>query len=179
MLQIKSSVLVIIDVQGKLARIVHDSDSMIKQIQALIRGSRLLGIPIILTEQLPDKIGRTVPEVDALLESYDPPSKETFSCCRDSGIMHAQERTGRKQILVAGIEGHVCVYQTVCDLLESGYEVYLIADAISSRSAENRRIALERMRDEGAKLSCVEMVLFELQGVARGSQFKELIKIIK
>ena len=176
-LQIDNTVLVVIDVQGRLARIVHRSEFVIHTIRKLIRGAKVLDIPIVVTEQYPEGIGPTVPEIREVLGDIRPITKRTFSCCSIDEFM--RQLKNRSQILIGGIETHVCVYQTVMDLLAKGYEVHLIADAVSSRREENAASAITRLRDEGAKVSNLEMALFELLQIAQGKRFKEILEIVK
>jgi nicotinamidase-related amidase len=178
-LKLDETVLVVIDVQGKLAQIMHERNRLFNSLEVLIRGAKLLGLPILLTEQVPEKLGSTVPEVRELLSDSEAMSKNSFSCLRDGVFRERLEALGRCNVILAGIETHVCVYQTSRDLLELGYRVEVVTDAVSSRSAENRSIGLTRMKSEGAYLTSVEMVLFELQEVATGERFRGLAKLIK
>jgi hypothetical protein len=146
-------------------------------VSRLIRGAKVLGLPIVATEQYPEGIGPTVEEIRSLLPDVPPLPKMTFSCCGNPDFV---PRIGtRSQILLAGIETHVCVYQTCRDLLAAGYEVHVIADAVSSRSRESFDHALRRMRDRGATINTVEMALFELLGSAEGAEFRTILRIVK
>jgi nicotinamidase-related amidase len=178
MLKTQDTVLVLVDFQGKLARIVQDSDAVIASARRLVRGAAVLDVPVLWTEQNPRGLGATVPELAELLPG-EPIAKLSFSCCGEGAFVEALERVGRKGVLLAGIEAHVCVYQTAADLLESGYEVEVVADAVSSRTAENKAIALARMGQLGAAITSVEMALFELLGRAEGARFKRLLEIVK
>lgn len=179
MLERERTVLVVIDVQGKLAQLMHEKDRLFKSVRALVQGARILGIPMLLTEQVPEKLGPTVPEVREVMSDCEPIWKNTFSCVREGVFKEKLEALGRHNVIVAGIETHVCVYQTVRDLLELGSRVEIVTDAVSSRRAENRDIGLTRMKSEGAYLTSVEMVLFELQEVAEGEKFRELSRLIR
>ena len=179
MLEREETVLVVVDVQGKLAQLMYEKSRLFKSVRALARGARILGIPMILTEQVPEKLGPTIPEVRELMSDCDPIWKNTFSCVREGAFKERLDELARRNVIIAGIETHVCVYQTVRDLLERGNHVEIVTDAVSSRSAENRNIGLTRMKSEGAYLTSVEMVLFELQEVAKGEEFRELSKLIK
>ncbi len=179
MLKLEETFLVVIDVQGRLAQIMYEKDRLFKSLKALVRGAKLLGIPILLTEQVPEKLGSTVPEVRELMSDSEAISKNSFSCVREEVFRERLEGLGRRNVVLAGIETHVCVYQTARDLLELGYRVEVVTDAVSSRSAENRTIGLTRMKSEGAHLTSVEMVLFELQEVAEGERFRKLSRLIK
>ncbi|MBD3170262.1 MAG: isochorismatase family protein [candidate division Zixibacteria bacterium] len=179
MLTADNAVFVLIDIQGKLATLMHNKENLFKNIRTMIEGAKILGIPVIWNEQIPEKLGATSPEIAEKLEGMEPLAKNTFSCCGNGEFMEQLRSTGRKQALIAGIEAHVCVYQTAMDLLREGYEVHLLGDAVSSRFESSYQIGLTRMRDEGAKLTCVEMALFEMLQLAQGDKFKQVIKIVK
>ena len=179
MLNIDNAALVIIDVQGKLASLMYQKDELYDNLVKIIKGARVLGLPIIWNEQIPDKLGPTIPEIADILQDMEPLAKTTFSCCGNNNFQAKLENSGRRQVLLIGIETHVCVYQTAVDLLQTDYEVYLVADAVSSRTSENKQIGIRAMKDAGAKITSVEMALFEMLKVARGDKFKRVIKIVK
>jgi nicotinamidase-related amidase len=179
LLSVEDTVLMVIDMQGNLFESMQDKQFLSENVQKLIRGMQVFGIPVIVTEQIPEKLGPTIPPVAALLPDSRGIPKADFSCCGDDKIMKALKAADRRQVLLCGIEAHVCVYQTVIDLLGFGYEVHLVADAVSSRTAENRQIGIEKMHDEGAHLTSTEMVLFELIRTAEDPKFKEIFKIVK
>ncbi len=180
MLNLSNTALVVIDVQGKLAQLMYQKETLFDNLQKIIKGAQVLELPIIWNEQLPEKLGPTTPEIAELLaHATRPIAKASFSCCGNPPFMDALKAIQRKQVLVTGIESHVCVYQTCLDLLNLGYEVQVVADAVSSRTAENRQIGLERMKEAGATLTSAEMALFELLRVAEGPKFKEITKIVK
>jgi nicotinamidase-related amidase len=170
---------VLVDVQGKLASLMYKKYRLFKNLKILIEGLRELDIPIIWAEQYPKGLGETVPEIKALLEGLEPISKKAFSVCRHPELMRKIEATNRTEAIVAGIETHVCVYQTVADLLSKGQKVTIVADATSSRTKENKELGLQKMLDEGAKISSVEMILFELLELAEGEAFKKISKLVK
>lgn len=178
-LKIDSALLLVVDVQGKLARLMHESDSLIRQIGILIDGCRILEIPVVWAEQVPDKLGSTVPELAEKLTGLTPMVKSSFGCCDDSSIDQAIRESRRSQVIVCGIEAHVCVWQTAVSLLTQGYRVHLICDAISSRSPLNREIALERIAAAGGQLSSVEMALFELLSSAQHPKFRDVTKLLR
>lgn len=179
MLTAETAVLVVIDVQGKLATLMHEREALFDNVGRMIRGARVLGIPVIWNEQLPDKLGPTIPRIKELLTGVEPLVKKTFSCCGNDGFVRRLAGLGRGQVLVVGMETHVCVYQTARDLLHSGYEVYLVADAVSSRTLENKRLAIEALTGAGARVTSVEMALFEMVVVAEGDQFRQISHIVK
>jgi nicotinamidase-related amidase len=179
MLKIENATLLIIDIQGNLAHLMHGKELLFKNVQKLIKGIQILEIPILWVEQNPQGLGPTIPEIADILSNIQPISKMSFSSCRNDDFLQALNALNRKQVLVAGIEAHVCVYQTAADLVDIGYEVQVVTDAVSSRSVENKEIGLQRMRDSGVSLTSVETALFELLKVAEGEQFKEILKIVK
>ncbi len=170
---------VLIDVQGKLASLMFERERLYANLQILLRGARILEIPVLWLEQYPQGLGPTVPEIASLLEGFTPIAKTTFSACGDAAFLQTLEKTGRRQTIVAGIESHVCVYQTARDLLHRDYDVEIVTDAVSSRSETNYRLGLERMSSMGATLSSVEMCLFELLGEAGSDQFKEISRLVR
>jgi len=178
MLTPKQTALVVVDVQGKLAQLMHGKEDLFEKIKMLIKGAKVLGIPILWVEQNPAGLGPTVEEIAALLPGK-PIAKFSFSCCGEKRFTEELERLDRKQVLLAGIEAHVCIYQTAMDLIALHYEVQVVADATSSRTARNRDIGLQRARDAGAGLTSVELALFELLRVAQGPRFKSILEIVK
>lgn len=174
-----SSVLLLVDVQGRLARLMHRSDAMIRQQRLLIEACQLLGVPIVWAEQVPHKLGPTVEELASLLTDSSPIHKVSFGCCAQPELMSAIEAHHPRHILLAGIEAHVCVWQTAAGLLSRGYGVHAIEDAISSRHKANKKIGFRRMQQAGAFISCVEMVLFELMVHAEHEQFRAISALIK
>ena len=179
MLEVNQTVLMVIDVQGKLAQRMYDRAQLFAAQQRLIRGAQVLGVPILWVEQNPSRMGKTIPELAALLAGQAPISKLSFGCCGEPAFMRRLEALGRRQVLLAGIETHVCVYQTAAALAGLGYEVQAVADAVSSRTLANRQIGLTRMRAAGAGVTSVETALFELLGTAAHPAFKDLLKIVK
>ena len=177
MLSADRSVLFIIDIQGNLYQSMQDKHFLPENLRKLIRGAVVFNVPLIVTEQV--KIGPTIPEIADLVPGVEPFIKAEFSCLGNEPILRHVMDLKRRQAVVAGIEAHVCVYQTVMDLLDRGYEVHVVADAVSSRAQKNRQIALERMKQEGARLSSTEMVLFELARTAEDPRFRDLFKIVK
>ena len=168
MLQIDNTVLLIIDIQ----------DRLFENTERILRAAKVLGLEVICTEQYPDGLGATVPQIAEHVD-VEPISKLAFSCCGEEAFQTALKQTGRKQVLIAGIETHICVYQTTMDLLADGYQVYVLTDAVSSRTKANRKLGLERMKEAGVMHTSVEMALFEMLKIAKGDQFKEIARIVK
>lgn len=178
-LKIDNALLLVVDVQGKLARLMHDSASMIRQIGMLVDGCRMLGLPLVWAEQLPDKLGSTVPELAEKLTGLKPLVKSAFGCCEDDEIDRTIRLSRRSQIILCGIETHVCIWQTAAALLSQGYQVHLICDAVSSRSPVNREIAIQRIAAAGGLLSNVEMALFELMVAADHPNFRQIANLFR
>jgi nicotinamidase-related amidase len=179
MLRTDNTVFLLVDVQGKLAHSMHAKESLFKNLKKLVKGMRVLEIPILWAEQNPKGLGPTVPEVAELLPDIQAIPKYSFSCYKNQEIRQALEALNRPNILVAGIEAHVCVYQTVRDLSKAQYNVQLVADAISSRLIENKHIGLEKCKNTGAEITSVETALFELLEVAEGDRFRKILDVIK
>jgi nicotinamidase-related amidase len=179
MLAVEKCVLILVDVQEKLAAAMHGRDALVENTVKLTKGAGILGIPILWTEQNPKGLGQTLPEVAELLGQTRPITKLSFSCCREQSFLDALNKLQRSQVIVAGIECHVCVYQTVADLIQMGHEVQVVADAVSSRTFENKAIGLERCKHGGASITSVETALFELLKKAEGDKFKQMLKVVK
>jgi nicotinamidase-related amidase len=179
MLEIEHCCLTVVDVQGKLAQLMHGRDALFKNIQILIQAAKILEIPILWCQQRPDALGPTVPEIAQHLTDIEPINKAAFSCCGAEKFNAGLKELGRNQVLLCGIETHVCIYQTAMDLLRQDFNVSVIADAVSSRTMENKQIALNRLAVEGAKISSTEMALFELLKTAEHPKFRQIAKLIK
>ncbi|MCJ7730217.1 MAG: hydrolase [Sedimentisphaerales bacterium] len=179
MLDIEKCSLVVVDVQGRLAQLMYGREALFANIQILIKSAKILDIPIVWCQQVPDSLGPTVPEIAELLNDTEPINKVSFSCCGDERFISKLNSLDRQQVLLCGIETHVCIYQTAVDLHSRGYEVSVAADAVSSRTLENKQIGLERIEAEGASLSSTETVLFELLKTAEHPQFKQIAKLVK
>ena len=179
MLTCADTLLVIVDIQEKLARAMHAREELLMRAQQLVQGARVLKVPILCTEQNPKGLGATVPEITAHMPSVQPISKFSFGCCASEDFLRALQAVSSRNVLLAGIETHVCVYQTAMELLAKGYHVEVVADACSSRTPENKQIGIDKMRAADAAITCVETALFELLKVAEGPLFKEILKIVK
>ncbi|MCG8480720.1 MAG: hydrolase [Spirochaetales bacterium] len=175
-----NTAVVIVDVQERLLVHMHDADRTCEKILTLIRGARALEAPLLVTEQYPKGLGPTVASIaEALDESVPRIIKSTFSCCDDAAFGTHLASLGRKTVLLAGIEAHVCVLQTALDLLETGYQPVVVLDATSSRNAQDREIAARRIEREGGRITSVESILFELTRISGTARFKEISKLVK
>jgi hypothetical protein len=179
MLTVDNTVLVVIDIQGNLYQSMDDKLFLLESNRKIIRGVSVFDIPLVVTEQTPHKLGPTIPEISELFSGASTIAKASFSCWNNPDFVRVVTSHNRRDILVAGIEAHVCVYQTVMALLAEGYRVHVVADAVSSRTAKNREIGMARMRDAGAAIVSAEMVLFELLQTAESEKFKDIFKIVK
>ena len=179
MLTTENSALILVDVQGKLAQAMHDKEKFFDAIIRLVKGARILELPILWNEQNPAGLGPTIPEIAALLPNQKPLGKLSFSCCGNAEFIKELKQLNRQNMLVAGIEAHVCVYQTAADLVERNFAVQVVADAVASRTAENKQIGLEKSKQVGVGLTSTETVLFELLKIAKGDKFKEIINVVK
>jgi nicotinamidase-related amidase len=170
---------VIIDVQGKLAHMMHNKEELFKNVQIMIQGAKALDVPVVWVEQYPAGLGPTIPEIARYLSGLLPIEKITFNSCMNDNFVNALTSLKRRQVLIVGIETHICVYQTVMGLLSAEYDVHVIADAVSSRTTDNKQIGLEKMKGGGAQLTSTETALFELARIAEGPEFKEILKLVK
>lgn len=172
--------LLIVDVQEKLfPHIDHPCDILDKMLLA-IEGCKILGLPIVVSEQNPKGLGYTIAPIRNLLPEdqkyYD---KTSFSCLKNEELLHTLERMPVKQWILVGIEAHVCILQTAKDLIRKGYEVTILNDATSSRSIYDFSTAIAEFRDIGARVTSTETVLFELTEDAKNQKFKEISHLIK
>jgi nicotinamidase-related amidase len=179
MFNIERTLLVVIDIQTKLWNVMFEKEALLDAAQKLVKGCTILGIPLIVTEQNPRGLGPTVPELAQVIPAFQPLPKMCFSCRQEAGFQQALAEKHRDHILLCGIEAHICVYQTALDLTESGYQVQVVADAVSSRSARNREITLSTLQHKGVQITTTEMALFELLRSAENPNFKEISKVIK
>lgn len=174
-----NTALLVIDIQEKLFRVIHEKETLLDNMLKLVRGLKVLGVPVLLTEQNPKGLGPTLPEITALLPEVQPCIKFDFSCFREPAFRERLESLGRKQLLLTGIETHICVYQTALELAGAGYQVRTVTDCVSSRTPANRDTALLRMALEGIMPATTEMILFELLGTARHENFREISSIVR
>ena len=172
----EDSLLVIIDMQEKLFPVMAEKEGLATQVMKLVRFSKVVGLPVIMTEQ--EKLGPTLPEIKGELASVVPVSKVDFNCFGCEVFVRSVRDLEKKTLILCGIEAHICVAQTALHAA-SDYQVHVVADAIASRSPENRRIALERMSQRGVTITSAEMVIYELLRKAGTDSFKEVLKLVK
>jgi nicotinamidase-related amidase len=179
MLRTENCILVVIDVQGKLALLMHEKEILFANIQVLIKSAKILNIPILWCQQAPQALGATLPQIAELLDDNEPIDKFCFNCCDNDLFNSRLEKLNKKQVLLCGIETHVCIYQTAVHLKQTGYEVIVIADAVSSRNESNKSFALNKMQTIGIDITTTEMALFELLKTAEHTNFRQIAKLIK
>ncbi len=180
MLKTDESLLLIIDIQEKLVRACAHPEAIVKKASIIGEAAKILSVPVVVTEQYPQGLGCTVqPLKEALGNGAHYIEKTSFSALKEEGFKEKLASFNKKQIILGGIETHICVYQTCAELLEEGYEVYVAKEVTSSRNEYEYNTGLELMKSDGAKLTCVETVLFEWLGSSRHPNFKEVQKLIK
>lgn len=172
------TVFVMVDVQERMLNAIDGPEALLANCRRLVDASKILGIPLLVTEQYPKGLGSTVGGI-TLPEGTKAMEKLSFSCLGCDGFAEALERTGRKTIVLFGIEAHICILKTALDALEKGYEVHVAADATASRSPHNRELGIERMRQSGAFIASTEIVLFQLMDAAGTDEFKKISQLVK
>jgi len=172
----EDSVLVVVDVQERLVPVISNHNKMIENIVRLIRFAKIISMPVVLTEQ--EKLGATIKEIKTELPGLIPITKIEFSACKNSRFIKKIHELSRSNIILVGIEAHICIAQTALELLP-GSNVHVVADAASSRSVENKDIALQRLSQSGVVVSSTEMVIYELLERAGTSEFKKVLNLIK
>ena len=171
------SVVLLIDIQEKLYPHMDNKEALTQKTVTLLKGVKALGLTTVAARQYPQGLGDTIEELKPYLDSYY--DKMTFSCCGDDNFIATLQETGCKNVIIIGIEAHVCVLQTVVDLKALGYQPIVVTDAISSRRRQDYEIALRRMEYEGAILTTVESILFELCRQAGTDVFKTISRLVK
>ena len=179
MIDVEQSLLLVIDVQEAFVPHIQEMDRVVERSGIMVEAAKILGLPIIVTEQYPKGLGRTVDALQQSLGDCQYYEKTSFSVMKELAIHDAISRTARKQILVAGIETHVCVSQTAFHLLEDDFQVYILADAAGSRRKEDHDIALERVRQASAVITTTEAAIMEMTLTSKHPSFKEISTIIK
>lgn len=173
------SILVVVDVQERLFPHIHENQKLEQKIITLIEGCKLLQVPLLVTEQYVKGLGDSIPSVKSSTTGIDRVEKMAFSCCGEANFVMKVEEHYKENILLCGIESHVCVLQTALDLLKAGHQPVVVADAVSSRNPYDKEIALRRMEQEGVRITTVESILFELCKVSGTDVFKSISKLVK
>jgi nicotinamidase-related amidase len=175
----EEAVLVLIDFQERLMPAMKDNDDLEKAVIKLVKGARILRVPILVTQQYTKGLGATIPSIHEALGDYNPIEKTAFSAMGEPVFVERLAASNRKTVILAGIEAHVCVLQTAADLMEAGYTVFLVNDCISSRSGEDKKFARRRIAGSGAVDTTYESVLFELLKGAKQEGFKDISALVK
>jgi nicotinamidase-related amidase len=170
---------VVIDIQSRLYPLIQDADTLTKNNTILIKGLRVLDVPIVVTQQYTKGLGETIPELAEALGEYKHIEKTAFSCCDEPRFNEDLALASKKYVVVTGIEAHVCVMQTVNDLIGQGYTPVVVEDCIGSRYPNDKKIAIERMRQSGAIITTYESILFELLKYSGTDQFREISQLVK
>ncbi len=175
---IEDSLLMVIDVQERLIPVIHEHEVVVKNVKILMEGALALGMDTIITEQYPKGLGHTIPELEADAGIPVFP-KNHFSCLLDSEVGQYVRPRNKKNLILCGVESHICVLKTALDAAAQGYTVHVVSDAVSSRTPENKQAALERLRQSGVYVVSTEMILFMLIDCAGTAEFKAISKLIK
>lgn len=178
MFTVEEACLVVVDIQGKLATIVDESETVIQHVAKLVQAMKALEVPVLWLEQNPDRLGGTSLEIAQHMQGQPIP-KMNFSACREEAFIESVKASGRKQFIVTGIETHICVYQTARQLKEQDFEVEVVVDAVSSRTKANKEVGLAKMQALGILPTSTEMILYELLQRADHEQFKTVLQLVK
>ena len=175
----EDALLVLIDFQERLLPAMANSTELEDTVCRMAKGAKTLGLPILVTQQYTRGLGNTVNSLSQILEKFSYVEKSTFSAFKTEEFKNAVEGSGKRTIILTGIETHICVEQTALDLLEAGYNVVLLADCVESRNHRNTKISVNRMRDAGAVISNYESVLYEMLTTSKAAEFKDISNIVK
>jgi len=174
-----NSAVLLVDYQERFVPVLQDNEQTVKNIKLLLAGSKIYSIPIYVSEQVPEKLGPTIKELKEMLPNIYLFSKKAMSCCGEPKFVNELKSKNIKQIAVCGIEAHVCVLQTSLDLIQNGFQIHLVTDAITSRLAHNKPIGIEKIKNAGGIISSLETVLFEMAYEACSEEFKKLQQLFK
>lgn len=178
-LSIQNTGLLVVDIQERLLPAMHEKERVAQNALRLVKGAGILGLPTRVTEQYRKGLGGTIPELAASMAHFNPIEKMTFSALQAGDLLKALQNSGIENVLLCGIECHVCVCMTCLDLIANGFHPFVIADAVSSRTSENCSLGIDRMRQAGATIVSTEMVLFELLERADAPAFKQILNLVK
>jgi nicotinamidase-related amidase len=176
----ESTLLVVVDMQEPFLRGIHERDRLTSNVQLLVQAAGILNVPLLPTLQYAERMGGVVPEVAHLLPpQIKPLDKLSFSCAGSDTFQAILQDSARRQILLCGVETHICVSQTALDLVALGYQVHIAADAVSARSVEKHKLGMERMRDNAILPCAAEAAVYELLGAAGTPEFKAILTLVK
>lgn len=169
----------VIDIQERLVPVMEESEQFVENCIKLIQGLQILGLQLLVTQQYTKGLGETIEEIKSVISDFKYIEKKDFSCYDEPAFAEKLDISGAKNVIICGIESHVCVLQTAIDLKEAGYTPVVVMDCVSSRSFDNVDLAMERFRHEGIMMTSCESILFELTRSAGASGFKEISKLVK
>ena len=178
-IHIKETAAVVIDIQEKLFPHIHEGEKLLQNCLKLVEGLNVLSVPLIITQQYTHGLGPTLQPLIKVFPEFKYTEKLSFSCCDEPAFTEQVTSLGKRNIILCGIETHVCVLQTCIDLLEAGLTPVVVQDCVSSRKPDDKLIAIERMRQEGAIITSMESILFELTRRAGSETFKSISGIVK
>ena len=179
MLQVENALALAVDFQDRMMPLISDNEEVARKAAMFLKGCRILDIPILVTQQYTKGLGETIAPIREALGEFEHIEKITFSCYKNEEFRKKLEQLGKKDIIVTGVEAHICVQQTVLDLLDHGYSVYVLVDCISSRFSTDRKFSMKRMEIAGAVFTTMESILFEMLVSADHPQRKEITKLVK
>jgi len=171
--------LVLVDAQEKLMKVMRDPERVIDRMRKLLHLARVYELPVILTEQYPKWLGPTLPPIQECLPGYDPIEKLDFDCCRVDLFNTRLEAAALKNIILMGVETHICIFQTCVSLLKKGCTVHIPHHAVDSRTEDNWQVGLSLMRAAGAVITSAETIIFQMMERAGSAEFKEMMKVVK
>ena len=175
----ENTVLLIVDIQEKLAAVMKERDKVVRNNLHLIELAKMISVPVMVTEQYPKGLGKTVAEIREALPFYRPVEKMTFDCCGHPSFLEELKEHNKRSVVLTGMETHICVLQTCIGLLKGGIDVHIVRDAVCSRTKEDWKTGIEFMREAGAVVTSTETALFQLLKVAGTEEFKKISKRIK
>ena len=178
----EDTLLVVIDMQEPFLRGIHDRERLVQNVRLLIEAAAVLQVPVIPTVQYAERMGGVVPEITQAFRDFTacrPVDKMCFSCTGAAGFLDGITASGRRQLLLCGVETHICVSQTALDLASQGYQVHVAADAVSARSLEKHKLGMERMRDSAVLPCAAEAAVYELLREAGTPEFKAILTLVK
>ena len=179
LLDVDKTGLLVVDVQEKLMKVMGRRQQVTDNIVKLMQLSKLYTHPIILTEQYPKWLGPTLPEITTFIPKYKPITKMHFDCCDEDAFIERLDSESLKNIVITGVEAHICIFQTCVSILERGYTVHVPQDAVDSRTSENLHVGLELMSKAGAFITSTETVIYQILKKAGTDEFKKMLKLMK
>ena len=175
----ENTVGLVIDMQEKLVPAIEDSKMLVKRSLFLLKGLKLFEVPIVVTQQNTKSLGSTIPEINKAIGNFSYIEKKTFSCYREPAFIKVLNRIGKRNVIMIGIEAHICILQTALDLLYNNFNPVIVNDCIGSGRNHDKEVAVWRMRDVGSVITSSESILFELCREAGTQEFDDLLKLVK